>query len=339
MAAPDRLYDTAAFCALEPPAPVEFDIAEIPRHIGDIVSIGPFALKMQQWAEAKLWDTYCECLSNEIAEGEIIMDETYGPFPASPTTPYVFASTKQFPAGTTMSVASVLPTGGSGYDTSAAYEYGGAPNWWNRTIPPDGFVATPQPVGYVMPSLQPVYFTLRPRFNAGGMRVVIRGYQPSTAEYVPPSEPIAPPELPTYEYPACDEEDLCARLNDLDARLQIVNGYVQLVQRQIVPFASVPGTNRPGLAGSGTFVVQGILGLSVDITTLPSAYGQLLANPTLLIDIGWIAIGNADGWLPAHRIQHDKQLIFPENAAMLTQVAYHLRPGVVVSILEIHREA
>jgi hypothetical protein len=112
---------------------------------------------------------------------------------------------------------------------------------------------------------------------------------------------------------------------------------VKVIQTQAAPFAYRTGETFTGLTGTGDVAVRATLGARVDITTLPSAYGAILANPTVLVDVGWISLATADGWLPAQRLQHDNLLLLPPVPGIITGIYYSLRPGVVASITTLER--
>lgn len=159
--------------------------------------------------------------------------------------------------------------------------------------------------------------------------------------------------LPTATAPAgapsgptiitCEDQDLCTVLNDLarqmaalQTQVAIVNQTTQLIQRQHVPFAYVPGTLHSGLTGAGQFAVQGILGLAVQLTTLPPGIGSTSDDPVEYFGAGWISTGTPDGWRRTSPIAHNPFWldVQPED----TLVGYTFEPGVVANIEEFLRE-
>lgn len=122
------------------------------------------------------------------------------------------------------------------------------------------------------------------------------------------------------------------------ALLDAILAMVTLVQRQSAPFSYVYGDDHTGLTGNGSFGVSGILGVSVDVTTLPGNYGQDAGTPTQLYDVGFVTLGTADGYSTSRRIDHDGTLLLPPAAGAYTTVGYTLSPGVQVSIRELIRE-
>jgi len=113
---------------------------------------------------------------------------------------------------------------------------------------------------------------------------------------------------------------------------------VELIQRQAVPFSYVYGDNHAGLSGDGEISVQGLIGVSVDVTTLPASYGRASGTPERLFDVGFVTLGTDDGWSSTRRIDSDGALVLPGAAGVFTRVGYSLAPGVQVAIRELVRE-
>lgn len=132
---------------------------------------------------------------------------------------------------------------------------------------------------------------------------------------------------------------LCCADPALLALLPNILQMVTLVQRQSAPFAYVYGANHVGLTGDGELAVSGLIGVSIDVTTLPSSYGRSAGTPEHLFDVGFVTLGTSDGWSTTKRIDADGSLVLPGSAAgAFTRVGYTLRPGVEVSIRELVRE-
>jgi hypothetical protein len=151
------------------------------------------------------------------------------------------------------------------------------------------------------------------------------------AAEVPPSVEL-PPSPPT-----CSTEQLCADVNAMMRTIAGLSETVRVIQSQAAPFSYRTGETFTGLTGTGNVAVRATIGARVDITTLPASYGTILANPPVLVDIGWVALATADGWLPAQRIQHDNLLLLPPVPGIITGIYYSLRPGVVASITTLER--
>jgi hypothetical protein len=162
----------------------------------------------------------------------------------------------------------------------------------------------------------------------------------------PPAAPVVttPPGLPTSQpAPICDNTDLCTYLSQMQAELQSIiaqigylRGDLLLIQRQKVPFAYVPGTLTTGLSGDGQLTVQGILGLAVQVTTLPGVIGEVASDPTTYVNLGWISTGTPDGWRSSVPIRHNPQWVNVEPDDTL--IGYSFSPLVVANIQTFVRE-
>jgi hypothetical protein len=165
--------------------------------------------------------------------------------------------------------------------------------------------------------------------------------------------PLTPPTGIPYSNPGtqpapvvtCDDGDLCALLtamqmaiNALSQQVSIVNSTVTLIQRQKVPFAYIPGALHTGLVGAGTFAVQGILGLSIQATTIPPYLSSDMAPVQSWFKLGEVSWGTSDGWQPRRIVTHNPHL-FLDIDGDVTEVAYQFEPGVHANILELIREA
>lgn len=122
------------------------------------------------------------------------------------------------------------------------------------------------------------------------------------------------------------------------AMLDRILAMVTLIQRQAVPFGYVYGTNHTGLTGHGSFSVADLIGVSVDVTTLPGWAGAADGSPTQYFDLGFVTLGTADGYEHSRRIDHDGTLFLPYAAGAFTAVGYTLASGVEVAIRELVRE-
>jgi hypothetical protein len=119
--------------------------------------------------------------------------------------------------------------------------------------------------------------------------------------------------------------------------LNAIMSQVTLIQRQLAPFSYVTGAAHTGLSGTGQFAVQGLLGLSVNITTTPARLGLTIGDPNTLWDAGWINVGTADGWGPRSFITSDPFILKPVSGDV-TLVGYSIPSDVVVTITELVRE-
>jgi hypothetical protein len=163
-----------------------------------------------------------------------------------------------------------------------------------------------------------------------------------------PSDPYAPdppppPDVTLPDYPLleCEEGDICILLQQLRAELTQQKTLITLIQRQAVPFAWITGTAHSGLTGTGSFSVQGILGLRVTYTAVPSYWGISSDNPNRYIPApGSVAFAFAAGGSEDTRwVNVDDQVILQLGDATATQVRYHFKPGITATVTELLREA
>lgn len=120
--------------------------------------------------------------------------------------------------------------------------------------------------------------------------------------------------------------------------LQQILGMVTLMQRQVAPFAYIASTQHSTLTGNGTFAVQGLVGLKIEVTTLPAYIGYISGSPTQIFDVGYVSVGSADGYQLVQRVTQGAELWFPPAMGAMTIVGYHLAPNVVCRITELRRE-
>lgn len=121
------------------------------------------------------------------------------------------------------------------------------------------------------------------------------------------------------------------------ALLQQLLSAVQLQQRWRLPFGTVDGPSHAG-SGSGTFAVDRVIGLRVEITAQPPGLRQSFGNPTYTFDLGWISVSDDGGMLQELRITRDSQQWFPQQMQLATVVGYALRSGVAATITELRSE-
>lgn len=134
------------------------------------------------------------------------------------------------------------------------------------------------------------------------------------------TQPCCPPDVTAQSY--------------LDLILQTVT----LIQRQAVPFAYVVGTQHVGLTGAGTIAISGLLGASVELTTIPTRLGEAGSSPTEIFDAGWVTFGTPDGFPSSYRLGKQHNVFLPSRCSAYTELDYDLPTGVVVTISELVRE-
>lgn len=142
----------------------------------------------------------------------------------------------------------------------------------------------------------------------------------------------------------CDGSDPClalsgiqSSLNALAQQMSITQAMVNLIQRQVAPFAYVPGTSHYGLSGQGTIFTADILGVAVQITSAPGYLTSDMEYPQSTYRFGDISFGTADGWLTKAKVTHNPHLFLPISGA-ITEIGYTFDTGVVANIVELVRE-
>lgn len=114
---------------------------------------------------------------------------------------------------------------------------------------------------------------------------------------------------------------------------------VELIQRQLAPFAYIASTSHTGLTGAGQIAVSGLLGARILVTdSLPGAVGEEAGSPPALFNLGWINWGSADGFTTREFLSAEETLSLPPAAGAYTIFAYSLAPGVEITMQELVRE-
>jgi hypothetical protein len=113
---------------------------------------------------------------------------------------------------------------------------------------------------------------------------------------------------------------------------------VNLIQRQQVPFAYVPGSVHSALSGTGEIAVQGLLGALVEIVWTGDFVGVEDGTPQQTFEAGWISWGNADGFTQRERLTNETLVSLPALAGQFTRIGYTLAVGVAATITELVRE-
>lgn len=194
-------------------------------------------------------------------------------------------------------------------------------------------------VAFKTANLGPYFFVWFHRNGSGGTGAG-QGYADLTLEWYCGG---ATPGNPGTNFTPCascpPDPYLSAQLQRLFQQLDYLQSQIDLIQRQDVPFAYVPGSLHENLSGAGELDVSGVIGATVTITaTMPGTIGSEVGNPEHLFGAGWIQWGSADGYGPRVWLDQVATLSLPDSAGAYTVLAYSLPPGVVVDILELVRE-
>lgn len=125
----------------------------------------------------------------------------------------------------------------------------------------------------------------------------------------------------------------------VNSTLQQILTTVTLLQRQIAPFAYIPGTVHSTVSGNGEFAISAaLLGLRVDVPLIPTRAGVIAGDPTRYFDVGEVSLGDADGWFYRRRIDTSSLVWTPKDAQLATRIGYSIPSDVQVTITEIKRE-
>jgi hypothetical protein len=132
--------------------------------------------------------------------------------------------------------------------------------------------------------------------------------------------------------PCCPPDSYAA------SALQTILSAVTLIQRQQVPFAYIYGAQHTGLHDTGELTIQGLIGIRLQPTAIPTAIGQEEGDPAEYFDMGWFCWGGTDGFDNRIRLTHSPQTSLPAAAGVYTRIGYSFPPGVTVTITELVRE-
>jgi hypothetical protein len=342
----------SVFCATDPPAMPTFTTAESSALLN--VTLGAdFTTGLSKFADlvANLaWQEYCECTS-----GALIIPPPVAPPAGTPI--YQAPSPGQVQPCFTISSGAGLYFAGNG--SSFAFAGGSNPS------PLSGVTAIRiTATGHVAPSPGHQYSFSIFGSSDGGVGTAIGSshvFPVTGTDYTIISNP-----NPDYRYfyanllgfgTSAGFTDLDSITFDLfcggalpgtqqaccppdvatQSSLDLILKMVTLIQRQIAPFAYVPRAVHTGISGNGQIAVAGLLGVAVDVTTLPSRAGRTSGNPLDLYDVGWINAGTADGWGPRQFISSDPFILRPISGDV-TLIGYSIPADVVVTITELVRE-
>jgi hypothetical protein len=139
--------------------------------------------------------------------------------------------------------------------------------------------------------------------------------------------------------PGATAQSCCPPDPAMIGMLENVLGYVKLLQRQLAPFSYIAGTAHPGITGTGTFAVQGLLGMKVAVTAYPVTNRVAGGEPNYIYDLGWMSIETPDGFIDEVRVRSVAQIWQPRMMSDATRFGWYLRPGVTATFTELAREA
>ena len=164
-----------------------------------------------------------------------------------------------------------------------------------------------------------------------------------------PPYPIPNPAQPTG-WPAplvfdCSNVDVCATLISLQKQITAMQatlgedlGLTTLLQRYGLPFATVRGAVHSNLSGTGTFAVSRLVGLELELLTVPPAAFSAMGNPPYIYNLGWASIMSDDGMIDEHRFTRSKASWFSKLMPMATSFGWSLTDGCVMTVTELEAE-
>lgn len=353
-------YELTTYCATDPPAQPTITPGDLIALLLGPVSGGldyiTAVQKFRDLAGNLLWPTLCMCTVVATPAASPLAEPTGAPDNNPLPAPTVQPCSEQTPTGVgvtngnshTLQVG-VMPKGATtwSYTWKTVATVAPGPNLritmdQQQTTGPSTFIVVKTDNLTTVPGAQAqLKVAIDPRADSWAVSYTGVGgaagtSRPEAWTGVPTWAPIdfyCNGDLPgTTQQPCCPPDQISTGL--LTQILQLVT----LMQRQAVPFATVHGTVHSGLTGDGSFSVQGILGLSVSVTTLPSRAGAVVGHPNTIFDVGWVNVGTADGYGPRHFVEANPFLVGP-IAGDATVVGYSIPADVVLEITELVREA
>jgi hypothetical protein len=340
---------TAAFCASDPPTMAALTSAESNAIATN--TFGPdFLSGLGKFKDALLnviWNDICHCTSGVYTPPVVPAPPADTPFYVPPTSPGVvacalgtFFSSALAPSNSFLATPTrfpgLTPTSFNCVVSSTIFSGAGQSSRFNvgqnsggstpALLQSNDIFLTPAQTKTVLIPAAPGVATVQLGWFANGgtgtstvsdqVDAYCNGQVPGGSQL-----PCCPPDQATQTY--------------LDAILQAVT----LIQRQSVPFGYVTGAVHAGLAGAGALSIGGLLGVKVEVTTLPGHFGLAGTSPPFHFDLGFLTFGTADGFPSAYPLTRNPQIILPPLCGAFTDLDYDLAAGVVVTITELIREA
>lgn len=359
-------YEASTFCASDPPADPGITAVDIVNLLAGPLNpgAGAAAQKVAQLVSRYAWYQFCQC------------DTVTTPAPPTPPTepsgapqidPTYLPSTK---SGACTDIQGTKAAQSSTSATTMLIGLFGAANDTNKPRLAPGATLLrwtltcdrrPPPSGNNITGLLNV-------FNSAGTNILARSHAFNSTSTIPLQfqETVAVPADATWmesafifnfadgltytmtshaEFfcgttPNTPALDCCPPDPSLAAKVEQILGYVTLIQRQISPFASIDGDAHTGLTGNGHIdVSEKMLGVRVQLTTIPNSYGREDGDPVEYFDLGFVSLGDGDQWFGQRQLDHSTVIWQPRWSGMATRIGYTLSPGVAATVTELHREA
>lgn len=357
-------FELDSFCAVDPPEIPDFTAGDILALLNpDPFVKGAALLKIEQMVAHYAWWEFCHCVdSSEGAPTAAPPSPDGAPTGAPISVPVTPCATHSlvggvFAAGTNRNVNVVgqHPSAPGGVTAPVAltavrgrllvratrHAAGGAQanisfsiQFWNSATAPFSQITTATPVVIATTGSQSGIGLVQCPDSALAFTATAQGQTNSQTDtfdmYV---DEYCGSDTPGGSVqPCCPPDTITQQL------LLAIRQQVDLIQRQSVPFATIDGDAHSALSGQGTFSVQGLVGVRVDLTVTGSRVGREDANPDVLFNAGWIVILAGDHVLNKRRLDADFIDWLPRQMSDATVVAYQLTPGVTATITELERE-
>lgn len=345
-------YDLVDFCSVDPPPVPNITAGDVAALLTVLDPIGhtQALVKFQQLIGAYLWYSVCKCDAGATPPAPVPLPAppgmpTINPPGLAPPQPIAWCDYTRFHA-------SPFETGGTGQwvylavhpDVTSAVldlnnnQLGGGPHSaMNRRVEwaDHNHLNVLRTDTYTLAAGAGARFTVPVPQGSREVWVHIENVTAGTTDQVDDRiefycGPLNGPTSPTPQ--PCPADPVSLGL------LHQILELVTLIQRQKVPFAYIPGPRHVGLTGAGQVSLTSPIGVSVQVTNMPAYIGLIGGTPAEFFDLGFVTLGNADGWARSVRLDHNPLLIQPIDATWST-LGYSLEPNVVVDVQELKREA
>lgn len=139
--------------------------------------------------------------------------------------------------------------------------------------------------------------------------------------------------------PLTPSVECCPPDDALMAKIDQILGYVTLLQRHRLPFATVDGSTHTDLAAAGTLTVpSGLIGVRLSVTSTGSEVGVEAGSPNVLFEAGWVSIQTSSDVIEEHRLKFGSEIWLPRTMQEAVRFGYFLSPGVTLDVTELEAE-
>lgn len=168
---------------------------------------------------------------------------------------------------------------------------------------------------------------------------------PTTPIAYPPPVITPPPGIPPAVTIPCANTDICSAIAQIVTMLQAMSRQIgmdldvdQAMQRFKSPFAWIHGLEHPGLTGGGSFTVNRLIGIRIEVTGRDPGI-VLPGTPPYYWDQGWCSVSDGGGMLQEVRITRDSHDWLPDQMQLASTVGYMAANGITLKITELRPES